>query len=305
MRAAFAILCVVAAGCATRAPLPPPAAAPPVETAPEPAAAPPRLAALEGLLELGGKTTLFHYSPGTLDRAAHLQSRLEALAESFWKLRGELPPIEAWVLDRETWEKAELERAYGLPLVVAPVAYALPGWGDPDLVSTVGALLGGPAPPLRGVPLRGTAEEGGALAVSDALFQAEAAYDFVAVGGIEGEAPWIVALVGQVFNRVAYERFEPGRMPEIAGWFDAIAAAHGGPRAFRLADYHLGQPFEVELWYQAQLLRGADVIWVEEGPRGCALWLQGLLRDRKLLTRAALEKRFPGLLDWERNSFAP
>jgi hypothetical protein len=307
MRAVLALLLVAVLGCAARAPLPPPTAAPPAAAGQpeEPPPPPPRLAALEGLLTLRGYATAFHYVPGTLDRAAHTQSRLEALAETFFKVGRQPPMIEVWVLDRETWEGAGLERPYGLPQVVGPAAYAIPGWGDEGTVAAVEELLGGPVDPLRDVPLRGTAEEGGALAVADALLQIDASLDLMLSTGLEVEQPWLLGLLSQLLARLTFERFEPGRMPEIAALFDAMAAAHGGPQAHRLEDYRIDLPLEEDVWYQAQLLRGADVIWVKEGGTASSRWLYWLLDRGKPVPRAEVEKRFKGLAEWERASFAP
>ena len=302
------LLALPLAACAGagRAPLPPPSAAalspPPVAA---PAAAPVALAGLEGLLELGGTATTLHYSPGSLDRAAHLQQRLESLALVLSQLSRRPRPLEAWVLDREAWEKAGLERPYGLPERAGAAAFAVSSWGDAESVTAIEALLGGPVPPLSGSPLRGTAVEGGALVVADAILQVEVAQDFAATAGLDGDSPWVSGLLAQLVARVAFERLEPGRMPEIAALFDACAAAHGGPRAFRLEDYRDGLPLERGLWYEAQLLRGADVVWVKEGERGAARWLRNRLERRETLTAAELERLYPGLADWRAASFAP
>ena len=212
----------------------------------EEAPPPPRLAALEGLLTLRGYATAFHYVPGTLDRAAHTQSRLEALAETFFKVGREPPMIEVWVLDRETWEGAGLERPYGLPQVVGPAAFAIPGWGDEGTVAAVEELFGGPVDPLRDVPAARHRRGGGALAVADALLQVEASLDLMLSTGLEVEQPWLLGLLSQLLARLTFERFEPGRMPEIAALFDAMAAAHGGAQAHRLEDYRFDLPLEEE-----------------------------------------------------------
>jgi hypothetical protein len=305
---AFALVASLAAACSgtARQPLPPPAApgTPPVAgaTAEEPPSA---LPGLDHLLELPGSSVTFHYSPEALDRAAHLQLRLETLAALLRSLAARQAVYEVWVLSREDWATARLEVPYGLPARVASASFAAPAWGDAAMVAELERRLGGPLPALGAVPLRGTAEEGAALVLADRLLQVEIARDFVARAGVVGDEPWIAPLLAHLLARVAFERFEPGRMPEIAAAFDRLAAAHGEARAHRLADYREGLPLDTDLWFQAQLLRGADVIWVEEGPHGAARWLYRLIDKAKPVEREALEKRYPALAPWRAESFSP
>ncbi len=141
--------------------------------------------------------------------------------------------------------------------------------------------------------------------MADALLQVEASLDLMLSTGLEVEQPWLLGLLSQLLARLTFERFEPGRMPEIAALFDAMAAAHGGAQAHRLEDYRFDLPLEEDVWYQAQLLRGADVIWVKEGGTASSRWLYWLLDRGKPVPRAEVEKRFKGLAEWERASFAP
>ncbi len=306
------LLALPLAACAGagRAPLPPPSGAAPTPPATAAAAAdaaapPAALADLEGLLVLPGTATTLHYSPGSLDRAAHVQQRLESLAVVLQQMVRHPTPLTAWVLDRESWTAAGLERPYGLPERVAAATFAVPSWGDAESVAAIEKLLGRTVPPLAGVPLRGSATEGGALAFADALLQIEVAHDFGTGAGLAGDAPWVSGLLAQLVARVAFERAEPGRMPEIAALFDAAAATHAAEPAYRLTDYAAGLPLERALWFEARLLRGADVVWVTEGERGAARWLYRLLERRQPLAAAELERLYPGLVAWRAASFAP
>jgi len=303
------LLALPLAACAgaARAPLPPPAATAlePPPAAVEEAAVPAALAGLEGLLELPGRTTTIFYDDESLDRAAHLQQRLESISEVVRRIVRRPLPLTAWVLDREHWSRARLVRPYGLPEQVGPGAFAVSSWADAESVAAVEKLLGRPVPPLAGTPMRGSAIEGGALAVADALLQVEVARDAAESAGLAGDAPWVSGLLGHLLARLVFERSEPGRMPEVAAIFDAAATAHAGERAYRIEEYRAGLPLEKGLWFEARLLRGADLIWVAEGERGAARWLYRLLERARTLPAAELVRLYPALAGWREASFAP
>lgn len=300
-------LAVAVAACSSRAPLPPPGAvaAPAPEIAPAAPEPPSGLAALTHLLRLPGQTTTIHYSPGALDRAARVQERAELLGAVFYKIDQRPNPLEIWVLDREDWRSAGLARAYGIPERVGPGRFALPAEGDPDQLATLTRLLGGPPPASTWVPIRGTAEEAGALAVADEIFQVQAARDFTRHVGLAGDRPWVDGVLGQLVARIAFERFEPGRMVEIASTFDRFTARFGGQASRRADDYQEGLPLESELWYEAQFLRGADVVWVKEGEGGSIRYLYKAIQRGAPLPAAELERAYPGLVAWRSTSFAP
>jgi hypothetical protein len=308
LASALALVAPLAASCSgtARQPLPPPASSGPPAVASAAAESPPAvLPGLDHLLELPGSSVTFHYSPEALDRAAHLQLRLETLAALLRSLAPQRSSYEVWVLSREDWAAARLEVPYGLPARVAPAKLAAPAWGDAAMVAELERRLGGPLPALGAVPLRGTAEEAAALVLADRLLQVEIARDFVARAGLAGDEPWIAPLLAHLLARIAFERYEPGRMPEIAAAFDRLAAASGGARAHPLAAYREGLPLETNFWFQAQLLRGADIVWVEEGSHGAARRLYRLIDKGEPVARAALEKRYPGLEVWRAAAFAP
>lgn len=294
-------------GCAgaPRAPLPArgaalPAPAQSAEAAPEPYG----LAELAHLLVLPGRSVDVTYPPGALDRAAHVQQRAEAIVETLREIARRPVGLRLWVLDREEWERVGFSRPYGLPARVEPGAFVLPASGDPALVATLAGLAGGALRPTETLPLRGTPEEAAALAAADLLFQVDAARDLARQAGLRGEEPWIGALLAHVAARVVFERHEPGRMPEVAALYDAVAERLGGLASRRLADYREGLMFEADLWYQAQLLRGADVVWVEEGARGSSRFLYRLIEKDVPLAAAELDRRYPGLAAWRAESFA-
>jgi len=275
-------------GCAgaPRAPLPARGAAPPTPSRPAEAAPDPHgLAELAHLLVLPGRYVDVTYPPGALDRAAHVQQRADAIVETLREIARRPLELRLWVLDREEWERVGFSRPYGLPERVEPGGFVLPASGDPGLLATLSGLAGGALRPTETLPLRGTPEEAAALAAADLLFQIDAARAHVAA-------------------RVVFERHEAGRMPEIAALYDALAESLGGLASRRLEDYREGLPYEVDLWYQAQLLRGADVVWVEEGARGSSRFLYRRIEKGAPLGAGELDRRYPGLAAWRAESFA-
>jgi len=112
-------------------------------------------------------------------------------------------------------------------------------------------------------------------------------------------------LVVHLALRYAWESLERSEVLARVALFDRIAAAQGGARARRLADFAPGLPAEIDLWYQAQFVRGADAIWIERGRLGAARLLDRWADKGRPVRRAELEKRFPALVDWQRTAFAP
>ena len=288
-----------------REPLPPPGA--PLPAAPPAAdslggAVP---AGLEGLLTLASNRVEVFYLPDALDRGSRVQDRLENLHELFTKITVTPLPWKAAAIDRVRWNKLAPGWPWGLPVRIAGPIFLVPAHGDAGTVATATWLLGGAPPDPGGDPMTGTRAETGSLVVCDALLQIEVARAFVAATGIAGDEPWVTGVLVQLAARYAWEALEPGRMLEVVGLFDRMAAAHPLAAPGRLTDYRGGLPFDVDLWYQAQFVRGADAIWVAEGRRGVARHLGHWISAGKPVRRADLEKKYPALVAWERAAFAP
>lgn len=259
------------------------------------------------LLLLQGRFCEVRYVPGSLDRAAALQQRVDGVVEALMAMvpkgRGTLIP-RVRVLDREHWEAAGLDRPWGLPASVGGLELAVASTGDPSTVELARRLTGGFLPSLPGDPLIGSAEEAASLVVADAVLQAELAAAWARASGLRGDAPWIDGLLAHALARLAWERTDPGQMPAIADLFDRIAAAQGGVAAHRLVGYRRDLPVEEELWYQGQFLRGADVLWVRKGNVGLRRWLAEAARSGLRVTEADLVDLAPTLTRWIDESFA-
>ena len=97
------------------------------------------------------------------------------------------------------------------------------GVGRRGMVGRVRGWLGGEIPVSVGLPLLATREEAGALGVADILAQIAGAR-LLARRALLGDRDWIAPVIGHLVARLAWDRFEPGRMREIAAQVDAMAA---------------------------------------------------------------------------------
>ncbi len=281
------------------APVPlPPAGSVPI------AQAPPGAPALDDLLTLPGERVTVRYPPETLDRATRVQARLEAIDRLWASFAPQPLGWSATILRRAEWESAGLG-GWGAPQRIGPGQFLVPAEGDAGTVAFARSLSGGVLPDPGGDPLTGTREEAGSLIVADLLLEIEAARALAGAAPLSGDAPWVTGVLIQLAVRYAWERAEPEQMLGYVAIVDAISAAQGGPRARRLDDYRGGLPFETELWYQAQFVRGADAIWVEAGWMGTARRLDKWRRKGVPVTAAELEKKYPALALWKRDAFAP
>lgn len=271
---------------------------------------------LAGLLTLPGRSVDVRYSGDSLDRAARLQSRLEALHGLWQPLTRRPLVLEGVAVTREDWERLQIARRvalrgdgsaapWGLPVELGAGRFAVPARGDAESVAALVERFGRPLPDPGGEPLVGTREEAGSLIAGEVLLQVAAARRFVAVAGLEGDEPWIAAVLAHLAARYAWESVEPDRVLEVVALLDRLTLLHGGPRAHRLAGYRGALPEAQELWYEAQFVRGADAIWIVEGRRGTARRLERWAQRGKALERADLERAYPALLDWRSASFAP
>jgi hypothetical protein len=260
------------------------------------------------LLLLQGRFCEVRYAPGTLDRAAALQQRLDLLVEALMgvvpKRAGTLIP-RLRVLDSEHWRAAGLERPWGLPESIGELELAVPATGDPATVELARRLTGGYLPPLAGDPLIGTADEAASLVVADAVLQVELAAAWARASGIRGDRPWIDGLVAHALARLAWERTDPGQMPAIADLFDRIAGARSGAAEPTLESYRHDLTIEERLAFDSLLLRGADQLWVEKGNVGLRRWLAERARSGLRLTEADLRDLGREISRWIDESSAP
>ena len=250
------------------------------------------------LLDLPGDLASVRYTPGTLDRAASVQARFELLTEEFSRTRFLAAAVVFYVLSPEDWAAAKLTNGYGEPQALGVDALVVPAWADDELIGRVKGWLGGPVPLSAGQPLLATREEAGALGISDLLAQIAVARLLAHRANFRGDAPWIAPVMAHVVARLAWDRFEPGRMPEIAALLDTMAAQDKSPGGHPIAAWDENLPLPERAWYETRFMRAADLIVTKKGPRGARKILNQAVTGTQPLSSAVRFKAVPELSGW-------
>jgi hypothetical protein len=201
------------------------------------------------LLRLEMEGCRVRYSPGSLDRAAHVQEWLCELADGAARL-GAPRELEALVIAREEWERGRVGCRFGLPCALAGGALALPAAGDPTTVALWRSALD-ELPAMGGAPLLGTADEAASLAPADALAIAWVARRQVQAAGFAAEEAWVLDLLGHLLFIDSTRKLQRG--PGIAAFWARVRrrAAEADPPAGELA---------AEMVRQARLFAAAEAI---------------------------------------------
>jgi hypothetical protein len=261
---------------------------------------------LPSLLNLRGARSTVRYSPGSLDRAAHVQARLDALAEDFATWGGGQRELLAFVLGPEDWQAAGLLRAYGLPELTGPAGnagIALPAWGDDRTIAVWRALLGtagGPLPWSAGTPVRGTPEEAASLAAADLLAQIDLAREFVDRARLAGGPPWIRELLAATVARAAFERHEAERRQEIVDFFGALArgAASAGAAGGALIGYRDDLPYPERVAASGRFFAAAGFLLDRDRAKTVPRLMKLAGKNGRPLAPGDLLPRYPGLKEW-------
>ena len=255
------------------------------------------------LLDLPGDLAPVRYTPGALDRAAAVQARFELLCAEFARTRFQATAIVIYVLSPEDWAAAGLTSAYGDPVALGTDALVVPAWADAEMVARVRGWLGGEIPQSIGLPLLATREEAGALGVSDILAQIAAGRLLAKRARLAGDRAWIAPVMEHVVARLAWDRFEPGRMREIAALLDGMAARESRPGGHALTEWSENLPLPGRAWFETRFLRGADLIVTTRGSRATRRMLNKSIVGVEPLTEAMLLKEVPALAGWLATSF--
>lgn len=255
------------------------------------------------LLTLKDEPVLINYSPGSLDRAHHVQQRLELLTKDASKWMSEELHLRVFVLGRTEWGELGFHLPYGIPGRMPGNTLAVPAAGDEGTVALWTRLRGAPPPPLPGRPLRGTMEEASSLALADLLTEVEAARILLALGEVRGETPWVHQLLAHLLARTAFERYEGPRLGEIAGVFHDLGTGVVAPLS--LDSYTQGLDLETYLWFESRFHDGARVVMEGSGKNEAKRLLKLARKNRGILTEAALLEECPEVGAWLESSFAP
>lgn len=253
------------------------------------------------LLALRGEAVVVNYSPGALDRAHHVQQRLELLTEDASRWMNTELRLRVFVLDRREWSEMGIGLPYGLPTRLAGNVLAVPAAGDDGTVTLWTRLCGEPPPPLPGRPLQGTAEEASSLALSDLLAEVEAARTLLSLAGIRGETAWVHQVMAHLLALAAFERYERARLDEIEEFFATLG--RGVDETPSLARYTEGVELATLLWFESRFHAGARLV-LDNGKKNEAKALLRLARrSGGILERAVVVQRYPALGAWLRETF--
>jgi hypothetical protein len=256
------------------------------------------------LLDLPGDLAPVRYTPGALDRAASVQKRFELLAQEFARTRFRAVAVVVYVLSPEDWAAGALANPYGEPEALGTDALVVPAWADGEMVDRVRGWLGGEIPVSVGLPLLATREEAGALGVMDILAQIAGARLLAKRAHFVGDRDWITPVIGHLVARLAWDRFEPGRIREIAAQVDAMAAQDRTPGGHTLVDWNENLPLPQRAWFEARFMRAADLIVTAKGARAARKILNRDIAEIEPITEALLLKKYPALAGWLAESFA-
>ena len=174
------------------------------------------------LMRLPGDTVDVHYTPGSLDRAAHVQRRLEVLAATLTDWTEYPVGLVVYVLDRQDWERSNAGPHYGVPGRVTGDALAIAAVGDMELARFWQHLLGRAAPQLPGVPLIGPPEGADALAISDLFLQLEATAAMLRQPGWTANTPLTTRLAVHLTAWDVLSVREPERVAQLERIFSDL-----------------------------------------------------------------------------------
>lgn len=255
------------------------------------------------LLRLGGDRAHFRYTPGALDRAANLQTRMELVARFFEKWSGEPFELAIFVLGRSEWEQAGFDVEYGIPVRVGTRAIAAPARGDPATVGLWSQLLDGVLPTVLGTPILGTPQEVASMMVADVLVQLEAGEIFVDSLGLTGDEPWVRPVMAHLAACAVVERAGTDRPQDVAAFYRQLLDRRP-PKEYSLRDYGPDLALDDWLWFQAKFHFAARTIYDKEG-KDAVKKMQGLAKkDKGSIRTDRLRRRYKGLDEWLETNFA-
>lgn len=231
------------------------------------------------------------YTPGSLDRASHVQDRYSLLASDFgrWS-RGKLPLLVV-LLSRPDWDRIGIQMPYGFPVRLPNGTVMLAAWGDSGTVELWRHLLAEGLPPIEGTPIRGTPEEAASLILTDLLGQIEAARGLLARGGFGSPQPRINDFMAHTLALSAVLNHDRGRLELLDSVFRQLENA---PAEIPGAEPALGG----WLRFQGDAYRAARSLAAKRGNASAKLLLKLARKGGGSVSAGDLRKRFPELAPW-------
>lgn len=255
------------------------------------------------LLPLAGDRVIVRYTPGSLDRAANIQTRLEFELRAFHRWIGAELGIDVYVLSREEWEKTGYDIDYGLPLRVGRASLAAPALGDDGTVELWSEILDGILPRVIGQPIQGTPQQAASMVLADFLIQLQTAEILIDEVGLAGDQHWVRGLATHVANVDFVRRFEPSRMADLDSMYKLLARDRG-PLSMSVRDYVPEMSLSDWFWFQAQFHAGAKILLGKTGKGGLKKLKKLDKKDDGLLRGDRLLKEFKGLDTWFHQTFS-
>ena len=231
------------------------------------------------------------YTPGSLDRASHIQDRYSLLAVDFAKWGNRKLPLLVILLSRDDWQQLGVELPYGFPVRMANGSVLLAAWGDRGTVELWRHLLGDGLPLLEGTPLRGTPEEASSLLITDLLGLIEAARGLLGRAGFGAREPRLNDFMAHTLALSAILEHDRERLTVLDEIFRQLASA---PSEIPGAEATLGG----WLRFQADAYWAARQVATERGAAGARQLLKLARKNGGALSREDLRRRFPELESW-------
>lgn len=259
--------------------------------------------AVQFLLPMEGDYVSMRYTPGALDRAANLQTRLELASRTFERAVNREMQVTVYMLTRDEWEQSAYNIAYGVPLRVGRHNLAVPAFGDPGTVRLWSELLAGGLPQVSGQPLRGTPQEVATMILADLFSQLLTAEILVDDIGIAGDAYWVRGLMTHLASIDAFRRHDPRRLEDLDAMYTRLAQTVGD-RPFAARDYGPELSLKDWLWFQAALHHGARILLDKEGKGALKKMRKLSKRNDGLLRGETLLRKYDRLEAWYRAMFS-
>lgn len=255
------------------------------------------------LLRLVGDFADVRYAPGSLDRSANLQTRLELASRAFRKWADLELGWQAFVLTREGWNQAGYRVPYGVPVRVGERDLAAPAAGDAGTVELWSGLLDGALPAIDGIPMVGTADEVSTMLLADVVVQILASEILVDTLGIGGDTDWLRGLITHVVSLSLIARIEPGRAAELDGFY-RVLGRRNPPSDFSERDYSPDLSLSDWLWFQARFHEGAKLVLNKDKGKDAVKALRKLVKKHGGVSQTVLLRRYEPLRAWLRESFS-
>ncbi len=254
------------------------------------------------LLKLPGDAVTVRYSPGSLDRAANLQTRLELASRAFKRWVDVKLEVTLYVLTREEWRQAGYDVPYGVPVRVGHRGLAAPAEGDAGTVELWAEMLKGSLPAVAGAPIRGTPQQAATMILADLVTQLLMCEILVDDVGIAGGEPWVRGLMTHLASVDLVRRYEEVRLGDLDTMYSLLA--QGRPaRAFSTRDYSPDLRLSDWMWFQAQFHVGSQTILAKAG-KGALKKMKKLRKQTGgVLNGDVLLRRYDNLNTWYHDSF--